>query len=348
MVTLCTLFDSHYLDKGLALYDSLCNTCHNFQLYVLSMDDKCYDVLTSLNLNNLFPVSLSEFEDEELNKIKQNRTPAEYCWTCTPAFTEYVLLKHRPDICTYIDADIYFYKSPEVLLNELDERNASVLLVNHRYCKYDQRRIAISGRFCVEFNSFKNDENGRSLLSLWKKQCFECCSKLYDGVHFADQKYLDNWTDDYPYAIETQNDGAGVAPWNLPDYRMISAGKDGIKLSYRRKTCELIFYHFEKIKYLGDGRVDIGVYNRWGVSNDVVRSVYPNYLKHIEEKKGLLKRQFNFEYSQSEYPGLAKGSSSGLPLTKRFFNILQHFSFGIFFNEWLPMRLNHKKNIIQI
>ena len=43
--SLCTLFNFYYLDKGLALYESLERVCEDFVLYVLAMDDDCYAYL---------------------------------------------------------------------------------------------------------------------------------------------------------------------------------------------------------------------------------------------------------------------------------------------------------------
>ena len=41
----CTLFDSYYLDKGLALYASLDKVCENFTLYIFCFDDRSYEIL---------------------------------------------------------------------------------------------------------------------------------------------------------------------------------------------------------------------------------------------------------------------------------------------------------------
>ena len=67
--TLCTLYNSLYLDKGLVLYDSLKECCADFILYVLCMDEKCYDVLSEINADDMIPIKLDDFEDEELLKI---------------------------------------------------------------------------------------------------------------------------------------------------------------------------------------------------------------------------------------------------------------------------------------
>ena len=72
---LCTLYNSLYLDKGLVLYDSLCGCAKDFKLYVLCMDDKCYEVLTDLKQEHHIPVRLTDFEagDTALLAAKGNR-----------------------------------------------------------------------------------------------------------------------------------------------------------------------------------------------------------------------------------------------------------------------------------
>ena len=82
----CTLFDSYYLLKGLALHESLMKQCKSdFHLYIFLFDDKSYDILKKLNLNNVTIITLEEFEDEKLLEVKPGRSKGEYCWTCTPS-----------------------------------------------------------------------------------------------------------------------------------------------------------------------------------------------------------------------------------------------------------------------
>jgi len=68
MYFFCTYFDSHFLTRGLALYESLVRHCPCFRLFVLCMDDKCYEILSRLNLPLMEPIRLEDFEkgDEAL------------------------------------------------------------------------------------------------------------------------------------------------------------------------------------------------------------------------------------------------------------------------------------------
>lgn len=45
MFNFCTLFDSYYLDKGIALYESLEKVCKDFHLYIFCFDKKAKSAL---------------------------------------------------------------------------------------------------------------------------------------------------------------------------------------------------------------------------------------------------------------------------------------------------------------
>ena len=108
MQNFCTLFDSNYLSRGLAMYHSLVNTGIEFHLYIFSFDARSEDILKKLNYFNITVVSLVEFENKRLLEVKPSRSRAEYCWTCTPATILHVFYNFSVDNFTYIDADLYF------------------------------------------------------------------------------------------------------------------------------------------------------------------------------------------------------------------------------------------------
>ena len=122
MLTFCTLFNKVYLDKGLVLFDSLKQASSSFQIYVLAMDDITYKVLSDQNEKNLIPIKLQDFENDDLLKAKSNRKFGEYCWTCSSWLISYILDRYQPEYCTYIDADMYFYSDPSVIIDEMKEK----------------------------------------------------------------------------------------------------------------------------------------------------------------------------------------------------------------------------------
>jgi hypothetical protein len=214
-----TLFDSYYLDKGLALYRSLERVAESFKIYIFAFDEKAYDVLTSMSLPRAVVIRKEELEKKypALEKIKQERSKAEYSWTCTPASIDYVLDTYNEDNCTYIDADLYFFSDPKVLLKEIKDAGANIVITPHRFTNSakDRRLENRSGKYCVEFNYFDQSPEARKALSWWKDKCFEWCYHIYEKDRMGDQKYIEKFPSMFKGVHELQNKGGGVAPWNL-------------------------------------------------------------------------------------------------------------------------------------
>ncbi len=317
MMTFCTLFNVNYLDKGLVLYNSLERSCPNFILYILAMDDKCYDVLKTLNYKNLVPIRMVDFEDEELLRVKPLRSMGEYCWTCSSSLIRYVLSTFHTDYCTYIDADLYFYSDPSVIVKEMQEKNASVQVIGHRFHKsLEIAQCNLVGKYCVEFNTFKNDADGLRLLEIWRNQCLKHCSIDGDGIYWGDQKYQDNWCSDYPFCIETQQAGAGVAPWNVSQYSWQDRDNTSIILEYEGKKYPLIFYHFENIQYVKARSIRTGIVFQKDADRKLVKKLYVNYLQEIEKCKQLLKSTFDVDITIKTHPAVVQGNLSVLQKIK--------------------------------
>src|SRR4051812_18081280 len=79
----CTLFNSSYLSRGVVMYESLQKYCSDFHLYVFAFDEVSCNYLRSKNFPSMTVISLREFEDAELLRVKPTRSAGEYCWTCT-------------------------------------------------------------------------------------------------------------------------------------------------------------------------------------------------------------------------------------------------------------------------
>jgi hypothetical protein len=280
MYNFCTLFDTHYLTRGLALYYSLKKNCNNFHLFIFAFNDKCYEILKKLSLTDVTLISLSEFESSELLKIKPTRSLAEYCWTSTSSTILYVLEKYKVGSCTYLDADMFFYSSPQPIFDELG--NDSILITEHRYSpKYNKELRA--GKYCVQFVTFKNDEFGLKTLKWWRERCIEWCFAKYEDGKFGDQLYLDDWTKRFERVHVLQHLGGGLAAWNVQQYNFSSEnGKViGIEKSTGRKF-DAIFYHFHYLRFFNNGEIELG---RRILSQNILNIFYKPYIHYLDEIK---------------------------------------------------------------
>lgn len=290
MLIFCTLFDSYYLDKGITLYRSLERCSSEFRLYIFCFDDKSHEILTDMKLPHAVIIHHSEIEDVELLKLKEERSKAEYCWTCTPVIIEYVLKHFGESDCTYIDADLYFFGDPRILFDEIAEVKANVVITEHRFKNsWNGRRLCKrSGKYCVEFNYFDQSQNAWKALTWWKEKCFEWCYHLYEPERMGDQKYLEKFPKLFQGVHELRHLGGGVAPWNLGQYKLgrIEEGQP-ILLDARSGThFPLIFYHFQNIRYLSENTVNISSGTH---SKETKDAIYIPYLAEIERTRKLLR-----------------------------------------------------------
>lgn len=307
MPCFCTLFNSAYLDKGIVTIESLKKVSPESYVYVFAFDDKCYEVLNDIGYDNVRPVSLKEFETDQLLELKKERSSRSYCWTCTPFIIKHVLEKCGEEQCTYIDADMYFYSDPQILLDEIDTDQCDVGIVEHRFGKgkVQEQQLEIAGRYCVEFNTFKNNKNGLEVLNWWADRCAECCtddvSQSKDGK-FGDQMYLNDWSQRFVGVHVMQNHGGGMAPWNVYRYRMEKIDEKG-NIWFRdiqdKGSYQLCFYHFHGMTHYKDGTVNISVYGRYGhPQKKLVDFLYEGYIQKIKEVREMLYRVYHIDLNE--------------------------------------------------
>lgn len=276
----CTLFDSHYLSRGLAMYESLMGNCTHFHLYIYTFDQLSHELLLELNLECVTVIGLDEFEDEKLLSVKTTRSVGEYCWTCTPSVIKHAIETYDLEACTYLDADLYFFSDPSVLIDEIASN--SVLITEHRYTPaYDQS--ATSGIYCVQFMTFKNNAEGMAVLNWWRNACIDWCYARFENGKFGDQKYLDDWPCRFEGVNVLKHLGGGVAPWNVQQYDMKNLGFD------------MVFYHFHGVKFIENNKLDFGNYR---LEKDVLALVYKPYICHLERIERKLSASF-LEYKSS-------------------------------------------------
>jgi len=272
------------------MYRSLKKHCPNFHLYIFPFDEVAFEILEKLKLESVTLISLKEFENPALLSIKNSRTKGEYCWTCTSSTIDYCLTNFKISHCTYIDADLCFYNNPDILLNELGDR--SVLITEHRYTpKYDQSLL--SGIYCVQFITFRNDDEGRLALHWWRDRCIEWCFARFEEGKFGDQKYLDDWPSRFQKVHVLQHLGGGAAPWNIQQYRLERNKSEWLlKENKSGKEYPLIFYHFHYVKFFDDQTINLANIYDLGVAN--VLDLYRDYIGQIYKVDQDIKQKYNF------------------------------------------------------
>lgn len=300
----CTLFDSNYLDKGLVLYDSMRKHMESFKLYVFAFDEKCYEILQAEASESLIPVRLAELEAAYpcLREAKKDRSTVEYNWTCSSWSIKYVLEQCGEPICTYIDADMRFFSSPEPVFQTMRDKGCSVIVVPHRFHSdaYEKSEGPKTGYYCVEFNTFVNDAHGTNALNWWAEQCCQWCYYTIPAVDqwYGDQKYLNEFPQKFPGVYVCDHYGVGLGPWN--DNRMELGAADGenIRLTDKasHKAYPLVVYHFAGVYFYTNHLIT--VCSRM-TSKKLHQVVFDPYIAEIMDKREYIERTYGFAIAKA-------------------------------------------------
>lgn len=245
----CTYFDANYLPRGVLMIRSLKRYDPTAIVYVLCFDDACFKALTAMDIEGVRPIALAELleADPEFAQARENRTQIEWYFTATSCWVNFLVNK-LPEVprIIYLDADLYFYASPEFLIDEA--REASVHIIEHRFSPQWVNLVAF-GRFNVGWIGFTTSDEGRKVISDYRANCLEWCYDRLEGDRFGDQKYLDKWPAHYEHCCVSQINGANVAWWNLHNAQPRQFG-DRVYVG----ADQLIFFHFQEIKRLDSGQ----------------------------------------------------------------------------------------------
>ena len=269
MLYYCTLFDSNYISKGIALYLSLERHTDHFLLYLMAMDRKCEKMLKNMDFAHMHVECIEDIETGSLLEAKQNRSRAEYCWTCGSVVTEHFFRTRMLPEITYLDSDLMFFCSPKCVDNELKKANASVGLTPHFI------NNTIFGVYCVQYVYFKRDEDGEKCLNWWKNECLKWCySKLEDGK-YGDQKYLDYMKNMFSNVYAIENRGVGIANWNIEQYDYHF--NEGF-LIHQGRRWPIVFFHYNGVNVKVENGKLVFVYSKY-----LTKVVVETFIKQYAE-----------------------------------------------------------------
>ncbi|MEM2555015.1 MAG: hypothetical protein QXW69_07045, partial [Nitrososphaerota archaeon] len=229
-----------------------------------------------------------EFENEDLKRVKKERTFVEYAWTCTSNFMLYLLENKDIESLVYLDADLYFFNNPQMVLDEIGDN--SLAIVEHRYSKNRKFFEKPMGRFNVSFVYAKNNEDGRRAIKWWADKVIEWCYDRYEDNKFGDQKYLDEFPKLFSYTYIVQHKGVNIAPWNIRFYKL---KKENNQIYV--DNAPLIFYHFHRFYILDENNYIPA--SRYYIPSKAIEYIYNEYWQEIKNIIVLvrnIKPEFNY------------------------------------------------------
>jgi len=277
MRTYCTYFDRNYVYKAICLIDSLNRHEKNpFQLLAVCLDEISRTIINKLNLPHVtaVPIHLLEERDEPLLEAKKNRSLVEYYFTLTPTIILRLMERYNLPEITYVDADIYFFSPTDPIFAEFE--GYSVMIHEHRFSPRHHHR-KIYGRYNVGLLCFRNDERGLHVLKWWRDRCIEWCYAKLENGKYADQLYLDDWTERFEGVRVLKNIGAGVAPWNHDQYTFHQDEEGRIFVD----NLPLIFYHYHALTIINPDVMVLDKFNVYLMNEKILHLLFLPYVQAL-------------------------------------------------------------------
>jgi len=282
MKNVCTVSDINYLTKGLALYESLIKHTDDVTLHYLCIDDVSYNKLKRYECDTLKVYNIKSYldSDDKLNKLRVGEYKY-FCWSLASYFTNKILVNY--DSITYIDADIFFHKSFNIILSEISNREIGIF--RHRQFPLTSNRP--EGHYNVGVVHFKNTVMGRKLSNWWADAVL---NKRYpEYATCGDQKYLEYFeTVCSPDVLYIDDNIGHGAPWHWQTFELLGGGR----IKFEGQEQELIFTHFSQFVDNGKTYVPSTMHHIYTPlveykTNQELKEIYDDYhseLTHVKLK----------------------------------------------------------------
>lgn len=281
-VHFCTLFDMRYATRGLAMLESLHGKfTGDITITVLAMDDRVPALIQTMGRPEWKVLTVDRIGDIGLMEARNTRPHREFCWTCAPAFSAHMVNRSADgDVVVYVDADLFFFGSPQILLDELADEG-TILIHEHRYSADRLHYEPSSGRFNVGFVAFRVGDEARSCVNRWRQQVLDKCVLDPENGYCGDQGYLNEWPSLYPGLRILKNLGGGVAPWNLVAYTVSGDATQPVV-----DDAPVVFFHYHAFRTVSiAGLANIAAIPAWGYdfSDAAKRLLFADYASRLRK-----------------------------------------------------------------
>jgi hypothetical protein len=245
MIETCfvTIFDSKYVTRAKVMVESLNVVMPNAFTFgaLVDKDQKSerYDWLTSV-----FGIEELLVEFPKLSEAKKSRSRSEFIFTITPFVIDYVRRKYSAKEVVYLDADMFFFSSPKDYLMPLSASYAATIVPHNHLAR--NASLYRYGYFNVGWVGFNFTAGGLDILDFWKNSCINWCRDVVEDGKFADQGYLDSFSQIRSNVRIPQDNRLNLGPWSksLKEIR-----RQGAHLVVNNGR--LVCYHFQGFQLIG-------------------------------------------------------------------------------------------------
>lgn len=246
-IKIVTIFDKNYLARALAFYESAIKHINDPSFLFICSDGKSGEMLKKLQLKKVELKNIDDINDTEFVETKKNRTPVEYMITAKSCWMNYLVNSDYiagGEVFAFFDPDIYFFSSPDVLIDKIRKGGWSISITPHRFPANKNFLNEKSGRYNAGIIFFRKDEHSKKCLKEWSDQCKKWCLLKNEDGKIGDQGYLNDWPNKYDSVFEIPDKGFNLGTWNIEKGAVKKTADGNFKVFGETLIC----YHFHGFK----------------------------------------------------------------------------------------------------
>lgn len=246
-------------------------------MYFCTIDNKSYNILKKLEIYNVTIIDVNEVTEGILKDIRVGRNDKEYCWTLKYIFIEHILSNYKIESILYSDADMFFFTNIKHIFKEWGEDSFFVCT------KRASEKLEYNyGYYQGGLIGFKNNYNGKKILTWLKEKCINWCydTNDYELERWSDQKYLNNIPILFDSIKVSNNIGINAAPWNLilnNKCYIFNITDEGLLIN----NSMLCAYHFNSINIYDIKNFDLWTNSPVNIDNGVIVNIYNPYISSL-------------------------------------------------------------------
>jgi len=337
-----TVCAKNYLGLAKILEKSIKKYTESIDFFIIIADEFSFaDRPTESNV--FIAKELLSFNEDEWNKLTFKYDITEFCTCIKPFVFSYFFNEKKYEKICYLDPDILFFDSPQIIYDELE--SCEILLTPHNlFYEINENKniledeIRQGGLFNFGFLGLKNGIHSNNFLEWWGNRLIKKCFYDIGRNLFTDQKWGDFLTVyfSYPVLKISRYLGWNVAPWNFEEREIILENEKYFVVNRKKKEYEkdsLIFMHFSGYNYME--LINTGNLQQKQKSHDIFYSdykcIFDIFINLLKENISIFELYSNMKYSYNFYDN---GKQINL-IERRVFNklIINEIGIGNPFNS---------------
>jgi len=325
-----TIVAKNYIGLAMVLEKSIKEFYSEIDFFIVVADELNASEKAIVPNNVILAKDILPYSEDEWYEMAFKYNLTEFCTAIKPASILHFFDEGYAK-AIYLDPDILFFSSIKPILDELNSYN--IILTPHILTIPElgetdspENDWLNCGIYNLGFCGVKNSPKSIKILKWWKVRLFDHC--FIDGTvgEYTDQiwiNFLPAFLSEDELLI-SRDFGRNVAPWNFFERNIVwDSGKFYVRLRNGGEcSTPLMFVHFSGYDYksLINGNVlqkNIANMNDYEDIKPILK-LYGNILK---DKKDVVAKYFNFNYSYSKFEN---GSNISIIHRQLFRAVLEH------------------------